>query len=195
MRREGLSPSPLTGEGEGESKPARETARVFFALWPDEVFSKQLHQASAVLHQAHGGRRMQPDTVHLTLLFIGAIARERLPELQAAASAIRAPKFDVVFDRPDCWRHNRIAFLTASQAPNGLFDLVKALEMQTEQTGIAFDRRPYTPHITLVRNADCTKTKPALEPMVWAARDFVLVESSLNSAEASYEQIARWPLL
>lgn len=171
------------------------TARVFFALWPDEALRKCLHLASGVLHQAHGGRRMKPDTVHLTLLFIGSLARERLPELQAAASAIQAPKFDVLFDQADCWRHNRIAFLTASQAPYGLLDLVNALETQTAHAGITFDRRPYKPHITLVRNADCTKTKPALEPIEWAAREFVLVESSLNSNGASYQQLARWPLL
>lgn len=192
------------------------TARVFFALWPDAALRTELNKASVQLHQNHGGRRMKPDTVHLTLLFIGAIARERLPDLQAAASAIQAAKFDVIFDLPDCWRHNRIAFLTASQAPDGLFDLVKALETQTTQAGIAFDRRPYKPHITLVRNADCKnavsveanageaevkrsgrsqKAKPAVVPISWLARDFVLVESSLDSNGASYKQLARWPLL
>lgn len=178
---------------QGLTEPA--TARVFFALWPDEPLRKQLHQASGALHQVHGGRRMKPDTLHLTLLFIGAVARERLPELQAAASTIQASKFDVLFDRADCWRHNRIAFLTANQAPKGLFDLVEALEVQTAQAGIAFDHRPYKPHITLVRNADCTKTNPALVPIHWAARDFVLLESRLDSTRASYKQLARWALL
>lgn len=171
------------------------TARVFFALWPDKALRRQLHQASGRLHQAHGGRRMKPDTVHLTLLFIGSIERERLPELQAVASAIRVPQFDVAFDQADCWRHNRIAFLTASQAPNGLFELVKALEVQVSQTGIAYDRRSYKPHITLVRNADCTKIKPALEPIIWAAREFVLVESKVDSNGANYQQLARCSLL
>ncbi|MBI5937225.1 MAG: RNA 2',3'-cyclic phosphodiesterase [Betaproteobacteria bacterium] len=170
-------------------------ARVFFALWPDEALRQQLHQASGLLHQAHGGRRMPPDTVHLTLLFIGSLPRERLPELQAPADAIQAPKFDVAFDQADCWRHNRIAFLTASQPPAGLFDLVRSLETQASMAGIAFDRRPYKPHITLVRNADCRKAKPALAPILWAARDFVLVESRSDSNGASYSQLARWQLL
>lgn len=214
-----------------------ETARVFFALWPDEPLRHSLHKASDLLHQAHGGRRMQPDTMHLTLLFIGALARERLPELQMAAANIQLPQFEVVFDQADCWPHNHIAFLAASRPPAGLFDLVRTLEAQVDQAGIAFDRRPYKPHITLVRNADCKKEnvvsveanfdevevkrsgrnqntvsvqanvgevelkrsgrnpKPALKPLLWAARDFVLVESNSNANGASYKELARWCLL
>ncbi|NWG87814.1 MAG: RNA 2',3'-cyclic phosphodiesterase [Hydrogenophilaceae bacterium] len=192
------------------------TARVFFALWPDETLRQALNQASDLLHQVHGGRRTKPDTLHLTLLFVGSLERDRLPELQAAAAHIQLPRFEVAFDRVDCWRHNRIGFLTASQPPAGLFDLVQALEAQVSEAGIAFDRRPYKPHITLLRNADCKnavsvqanvdevevkrsgrkqKSKPALAPILWAARDFVLVESSLDSNGASYREIARWPLL
>ncbi len=192
----------------------KETARVFFALWPDEELRAQLHKASGLLHRAHGGRRMQADTVHLTLLFVGTIARERLSDLQAAANSIQLPRFDVTFDQADCWRHNRIAFLTASEPPAGLFDLVRALEALAAQADIAFDHRPYKPHITLVRNADCKNAvsvqanvgeagversgrnpRPAPEPILWPARDFVLVESSSNANGASYRVLARWPLL
>lgn len=173
------------------------TARVFFALWPDEALRKKLHKASGLLHRAHGGRQMQPDSVHLTLLFIGALARERLAELQAAAANIQLPRFEIACDRADCWAHNHIAFLTASQPPVGLVDLVHTLEAQVAATGIDFDRRPHKPHITLVRNADCTKAsqKPALPPILWAARDFVLVESNSNRDGASYSELARWRLL
>lgn len=180
---------------QGLASAAKATARVFFALWPDEALREELHQASGLLHAVHGGRRMNPATVHLTLLFVGALERARLPELQAAASAIQLPSCSVAFDQADCWRHNRIAFLTASQPPAGLFDLVGALERQVDQAGIAFDRRPYKPHITLVRNADCKKDIPALKPIVWAARDFVLMESNSNANGASYQELARWPLL
>ncbi len=179
---------------QGLNDAARQTARVFFALWPDAALREQLHRASGLLHQAHGGRRMKPETVHLTLLFVGSLERERLPELQAAADGIRVPSFDVVFDRADCWRHNRIAFLSASQPPAALFDLVNALETRVGLADIRFDRRPYKPHITLLRQADCKKNSPVLTPIVWAARDFVLVESKLDSEGAGYRELARWRL-
>lgn len=200
----------MRSEVAGEST----AARVFFALWPDEAVRRRLHEASGQLHKLRGGRRIHPDKLHLTLLFIGALARERLEDLINAAASVRAPAFDVRFDQPECWRRNRIAFLGASEAPAALFALVAALEESVAQADIEFDRRPYKAHITLLRNADCRKEdgasaqagfgtadvkrsgpSPALEPIEWAARDFVLVESCVSDKGASYRVLARWPLL
>lgn len=171
--------------------------RVFFALWPDAPVSAELDAAAGELHKLRGGRRSRPDTLHLTLVFIGELDANRLPELLAAAEDIAVPGFDVLFDRTDCWRHNQIAFLGASQTPFALLKLVTQLESRLTARDIPFDRRPYVPHITLLRKADCNPemTNPALAPIRWPARDFVLVSSSLRSGGALYEQLGRWPLL
>lgn len=184
--------------------PDAATARVFFALWPDEALRGALTRASQCLHGRHGGRLMQPDSLHLTLVFVGQVAAGRIPDLMAMAGAIRAHAFDVVFDQAACWRHNHIAFLGARQCPDPLLALVKALEQGLRGLDIAFDQRPYKPHITLVRNADCSrqgdqeeggKENPALGPICWPARDFVLVKSSLRPEGARYVELGRWPLL
>lgn len=172
----------------------RETARVFFALWPDERVRAQLDQAAARLHKLRGGRRTRAETIHLTLLFVGDVPRERLPQLQACAAGIEVPAFEVAFDQAECWQRNRIAFLTASKPPEALLMLVDGLERALVQAGIPFDRRPYKAHITLVRNADCRKTNAATDPIFWPARDFVLVESSLTREGARYAQLGRYPL-
>jgi 2'-5' RNA ligase len=82
-------------------------------------------------------------------------------------------------------------------SPPALLELVGQLELRLTAAGIAFDRRPYVPHITLLRKADCNPgiENPALAPIRWPARDFVLVRSSLRSGGALYEQMGRWPLL
>ncbi len=191
---EGLSPA-LGGQ-----------ARVFFALWPDAALRLRLDEAAGRLHEVYGGRRIRPEKLHLTLLFVGAVPRGRLDELQAAAAAVRAPAFRAGFDQVECWRRNRIVFLGASQPPPQLYDLVADLERQVDLAGIGFDRRPYKAHITLLRNADCRRGAPAdpqrtaarknpAPPIVWAARDFVLVESGIDDAGARYRVLARWPLL
>lgn len=177
------------------SQAAAETARVFFALWPDAAVRQKLHTLSGQLHALRGGRRTRPETLHLTLLFIGAIERARLPDLQAVAATVRVPAFDVAFDRVDCWRHNRIAHLGASAPASGLLDLVAGLENVVAAMGIPFDQRPYKAHITLVRHADCRSSDPEIEPLVWSAREFVLVESRLDTAGASYAERGRWPLV
>jgi 2'-5' RNA ligase len=174
-----------------------ERMRVFFALWPDAEVRQRLDAAAGKLHALRGGRRTRAETIHLTLVFIGEIAVERLPDVFTAAAEVAVPKFEVVFDQTDCWRHNRIAHLGAGVAPSALQELVRQLEARLQGADIPFDRRPYVPHVTLLRKADCSPQmeNPALAPMPWPARDFILVRSSLRSGGARYEQIGRWPLL
>lgn len=174
--------------------PSGDVARVFFALWPDEGTAHLLDRAAARLHRLRGGRRTRRQTIHLTLVFLGDVDRSKLAELIAAAGRVVGESFALHLDRAECWRHNRIAFLTAEETPPALLSLVRDLELALAGTGFAFDRRPYKAHITLLRHADCAKENPALEPIHWAAREFVLVESVLGAAGASYTTLARFPL-
>lgn len=177
----------------GADAPA-DTARVFFALWPDDEVRQQLDQAAATLHRLRGGRRSRVETLHLTLVFNGTLPREQLPIVEACARAVKVPAFSVDFDRSHCWRHNRIAFLTASKPPEALPRLVAELERALQQAGIPFDRRPYKAHITLVRNADCGPEDPPMPPIRWSAREFLLLESRLGCEGASYVPLARFAL-
>lgn len=179
-------------------------ARVFFALWPDEGVRKALAAATGKLHALHGGRQTRPDSIHLTLVFIGQVDQERIHELLVMAQAIQVAHFDIDFDKAECWRHNRIGCLGASETPEGLRALVMALESGLKTLEIPYDKRPYKPHITLLRKADCRKVtdtgetekkNPALGPIRWPARDFVLVKSSLRPDGARYGELGRWPLL
>lgn len=173
-------------------------SRVFFALWPTPELRARVHRETQRLHGLLDGRPTHPDSLHLTLVFVGGVDNRLLPALAEAASQVRCAPFEMRFDRVDCWRHNRIAHLGATQPPPALFDLVERLSSHLKAAGIGFDERAYTPHITLIRKADCSRMerneKPALEPIRWLARDFVLVRSSLRPDGARYEQLGRWPL-
>jgi len=188
-------------------EPLPETARVFFALWPDAALQASLAKEAKRLHELLGGRRTRTETIHLTLLFVGAYPRAGLPELIEAARRLRLPDFELVFDQADCWRHNRIAFLGASEPPQPLQELVAGLEGVARDFGIAYDRRPYKPHITLLRHARCTKKSPvedrafveriqipAPAPQRWRADAFMLMESRLAPSGASYAMLERFPL-
>lgn len=172
----------------------RGTARVFFALWPEEALSTRLDQAAARMHQSLGGRRTRRATIHMTLVFLGDMPRSRLAALVDAAGRIAGESFTLDLDRMDCWRHNRVAFLAPSEPPGALLALVNDLEAGLTSAGFSFDKRPYKPHVTLLRKADCGHEKPALEPISWAARAFVLVESVPGPAGVTYEVLARFPL-
>ena len=170
-------------------------ARVFFALWPDPGLRRALVRARDALHGNLSGRSMREDSLHLTLVFIGDISESRLSELTALAAALRVEAFDFRLDQAACWRHNRIGHLAASQIPEAMLALVQGLEQGLDRLELPYDQRPYRPHVTLVRNADCKNRNPALEPITWEARDFVLVRSTLRADGARYEELGRWPLL
>lgn len=183
------------------------TARLFLAIWPGAVTRKPLVTARDCLHAALGGKPSRPETLHLTLVFIGALPWERLPALKAELASIKAAAFDMTFDRTHCWRHNRIACVTPSVPPAELFALVEKLEARLDRLAIDFDRRPYRPHITLVRKADCRKANPAegrvpcppglggIRPIVWSADSFVLVESVSTPSGVRYDILERYALL
>lgn len=182
-------------------RPAAGPARVFVALWPTPPVRERLAEEGRRLHKHLGGRLTRPETVHMTLVFIGDLPRDRLPDLRAALVGTVPPAFELVFDTAECWRHNRIACLGASNPPAVLFDLVKSLESQVRALGVAFDRRPYRPHVTLLRKAQCKN--PTLgrvlrwgtdSDVVWPVTEFTLVESALTSPSSRYAVLARFPL-
>ena len=178
-------------------------SRVFFALWPDARVRERLAAEARNLQRRLGGRATRPDTLHLTLLFIGDVDDSRLAGLIRAAERVESPGFVMCLDHAHCWRHNHIAYRGIRHPPAQLTDLVRLLAEQVERVGVGFDAKPFKPHVTLVRKADCDgfddsgnveTESPASDSVFWSARDFVLVKSSLRPDGARYEQLGRWPL-
>jgi 2'-5' RNA ligase len=68
------------------------SVRLFFALWPDAATVRMLTQWAQQAHAACGGRIMRPDTLHLTLAFLGDTPPEVVHALaQATATQRIAP--------------------------------------------------------------------------------------------------------
>jgi RNA 2',3'-cyclic 3'-phosphodiesterase len=176
--------------------------RVFFALWPDTDAAARLHMIARNWHEVLGGRVMREDSLHATLAFIGDVAPQRLPDLCAVADGIRLPGMRPAFDRGGCWRHNRIAYMGMRETPEALRSLQSELVASLRAADFSLETRPFSPHITLLRKANCLasdaaaeKENPATEPVIWSVRDFVLVMSSVGANGSRYEQIGAWPLL
>lgn len=186
-----------------ELKPAR----VFLALWPEALIRDRLAETGQRLHKFMPGRLTRPETIHLTLVFIGDLGRDRIPELIDKLGKVEAPSFRIDFDRADCWRHNRVAYLAPSRPPEALFRLVAGLESVLDDLAIPFDRRSYQPHVTLVRKAACPKANPAvgrvsdspewgdIRPIMWSAGCFVLVESVPIPVGVRYDKLGSFSLL
>ncbi len=184
----------MTDSGPTEPRPAQpETLRLFFALWPDDATRDALNHTGKWLHQHWGGRRMRADTLHITLAFLGSTPVDQLDALFACADTVQSHAFELVLDQTGYWRHNRIGWLGANEAPPQHLDLVGALNTALQAADFPVDARPHVPHVTLLRNTAGGEI-PACEPVRWPVSDFVLVKSVTEPDGAHYEVIRRWSL-
>jgi RNA 2',3'-cyclic 3'-phosphodiesterase len=169
---------------------AAETQRLFFALWPDGSLQAKL--ASWARQAAGRGRAMRQENIHLTLAFLGDTETALVPDLIALASAVRFAPIRLPLDRVGYWKHNRIIWCGAEQDAPALTGLVSELRARLDAAGIAYDRKPFVSHMTLVRNAAGLDAAPAWVALAWELADFALVTSVRVEGRVRYEVLQRF---
>ncbi len=184
--------SELTSNSFSSTASSSAVKRVFFALWPNQVVRAALAELSRQVHSYCGGRSADAASLHMTLAFLGAVPEKRIDALRAMASEVRFARFTLELDSVGCWRHNHIAWIAPQTASPGLSDLVAKLEAQLAVSGFTFDQRPFAPHVTLVRKADCKSGLPSCAAPGWQIEEFVLVESAIGHPGTAYRIIGCW---
>ena len=189
---------------EGGTKPQNKpaTARVFFALWPSPALASALADLAIAAARRYGGRSSRPDTIHLTLAFLGEVPEATLPTLCALAAEIKAPPFELVVDRLGFWPHNKLLWAGCSTIPAPLQDMVLTLQKSLIAAGFTPDRtdRPFTPHLTLLRKVPVisqpgsAEPLPEISPLPWHCTRWVLVRSHSNAQGANYRAIGEFLL-
>jgi 2'-5' RNA ligase len=170
--------------------PAAETVRLFFALWPASELQERL--ATWAKQAAGKGRAMRRENIHLTLAFLGDTKASLVPDLIALARDLAFPPLRLPLDHVGYWKHNRIIWCGAEQDPPALSALVSELRARLDSVGIAYDRKPFVSHITLVRNAAGLDAAPAWVPLVWELADFALVTSVRIEGRVGYQVLRRF---
>ena len=167
--------------------------RLFFALWPDDTARAALADWGRRIHRVTGGHPTRAETIHQTLAFLGDCEPARLAAVEGAAGRVHPRRFELVLDRAGVWNHNRIAWAGTSAVPPELAALVADLRAALVEARFALDRKPFVPHLTLVRNTRHGGALPALEPIRWPITGFVLVRSQLRADASDYAIQGRWP--
>uniref|UniRef100_UPI002FDC87E7 2'-5' RNA ligase family protein n=1 Tax=Pelomicrobium sp. TaxID=2815319 RepID=UPI002FDC87E7 len=72
--------------------------RLFFALWPDEALERRLVRLVDRVVLACGGRGVPAGKLHLTLVFLGDVERERVAPLRALAASVDGPQVELTLD-------------------------------------------------------------------------------------------------
>lgn len=155
-----------------------DTARVFFAIWPESQERRALASWQDALQTRFGGRLMRPETLHVTLVFLGSVARDRLEALKLAAEEVSPARFDLCFDEVRYWGHNHILYAAPGVVPPELQDWVQDLRQRLHLHHFAFELQEYQPHVTLLRNVHANDDPlPKMSPVTWQVNGFVLVQS------------------
>jgi 2'-5' RNA ligase len=166
--------------------------RLFFALWPGPALQQRLYDTGRALLAARIGRRLPPENLHLTLLFLGAVGAPQRDCLLAAAAAVRAPRFTLRLDTAGYWRRPQLLWLGCRETPAPLLSLVETVRALAADCSLTPESRPYVPHLTLVRKLRRPLRPAAPEAVDWEVDGFALVESRTDATGARYTPIASW---
>lgn len=167
---------------------AASTARLFVALWPGERVRDALAASAAEWRFAPGATRVRPERLHLTLHFLGAVDRGRLPELRRALAQVNSPRFTLTLSRPALWSGG-IAVLEPERVPPELAQMHAALAPALVRLGLPVETRPFRPHVTLARRAAGASPPPPGAAVNWPVDGHALVESRRGG---DYVVVERW---
>ncbi|TNF33940.1 MAG: RNA 2',3'-cyclic phosphodiesterase [Gammaproteobacteria bacterium] len=171
------------------------TRRLFFALWPSDdvraAMVKVFKQSSQAKLRA---KTVMPGNLHITLHFIGNVDTERQACLHQAATSVRSEPFNLRLDRYGHFYQARVFWLGCSDIPPVLKQLYTDLATAFTGCGYTADKRPYAPHVTLMRKL--LKPGPLIQPEAihWPVREFVMLESLSHPEGVEYRVIERYPL-
>lgn len=171
-----------------EQAERRQSARLFFALWPNEAVRQQL-----AAHRPDTGQAVPTENLHLTLVFLGLVDSVQQRQLVEAAAEIAIEPFQLRLERLEHWRRSRMTWLMLDATPPGLLSLHQQLNAAAAAAGLVVEQRCYKPHVTLARKAPPVSAH-SIKPIDWAVMDFCLVESATQASGSQYTVRQHWPL-
>ncbi|RTZ43296.1 RNA 2',3'-cyclic phosphodiesterase [Candidimonas sp. SYP-B2681] len=182
----------------GGLTPSTATQRVFFAFWPSAEAADQIADWARHAHAVCGGRMMRPESLHMTLAFLGSIPVDKVTQLIQAAPAWSIPvgtvelrhfgRFygpRVVWLGPSIDDSDRIQWLDEAYAT--LWDHLEPLGWQRPAS-------VFRPHVSLLRKAGAGDLTTLPQPNLrWTPVQCVLVVSRPSTNGSHYEVLARLP--
>jgi 2'-5' RNA ligase len=167
--------------------------RLFFALWPDPEVRERLAALAGRL-DVGGGRRTPPQSLHVTLLFLGEVDAARRSCVETVAGGVRSAPFDLALDRTGWWRRPQVLWAGATRTPEALATLAARLQQGCAACGFPPEDRPFAVHATLARRVMAAPPPRGFDPIPWSVSEFCLVESRLERGGSEYRVLRSWPL-
>ena len=194
--------------------------RIFIALDIDDAVRQRLQRfLEGVREFAPEARWVRPESLHITLKFIGEKPAETVEQVQGALAEVRCPRVEVTLRCYGFFPTAKAArvFWVGIEAGPQLEALAKSVEEATAKLGIPREDHAFSPHLTLARRGggsgaprwhkgdapnrsfqhlqEKLAALPPLEFGTMTAREFFLYKSQLMRGGARYTKIAGFPLL
>ena len=193
--------------------------RIFIALDIDDAIRQRLQRfMEGVSGFAPDARWVRPESLHVTLKFVGEKPIETVEEIKRALSSIRAEDIEISFRGYGFFptaKAARVFWVGIDSGPK-LPCLAKAVDDSTFALGIPKEDHPYTPHLTLARgggrsgapshrkedvpNKNFQRLQEKLVALptpdfgTMTAHEFFLYQSQLSPGGSRYTKIATFAL-
>ncbi len=187
--------------------------RLFVAMDPDDRAREALRRWQQQLATAvpeRSVRWVRAEHYHLTLVFLGNVAAESVPDLRSRLADALAgrPALDLTLGAPGAFPSlavPRVIWVEVSGNLAALETLQQAIAAATSGLGDYREERPFSPHLTLgrvvARNLQTAraigerlKHAPAPEPCAWRGAEVRLYQSALQPTGPVYSVLAGFPV-
>ncbi|PIV76033.1 MAG: RNA 2',3'-cyclic phosphodiesterase [Rhodobacteraceae bacterium CG17_big_fil_post_rev_8_21_14_2_50_65_11] len=161
----------------------------------------------AMIGGLRAGRAVPRETLHLTLSFLGDPSEEQLEELHGTLETLHAPAPELRVGGLDWFGPGTARILAAIVEPvPELVSLQAEVERRARKLGLTPERRPFRPHVTLVRfrrqippeeSAALRRflaNPPLVRVPVQRAPEVSLQASTLSKDGARYDTLAAYTL-
>jgi RNA 2',3'-cyclic 3'-phosphodiesterase len=156
--------------------------------------------AAQLLATGFAAKYARPESLHVTLAFLGNVDPARCDALSDALLAARGPRFEIRFDRLGAFPHERrprVVFVGARDQGSGFRGLAGRVREVYRGAGFTFEDDPLA-HVTIARVRESHRPLPMLElePIPLTVAAVTLFESVFDKERnvSRYEVLFRLPL-
>ncbi len=183
--------------------PAAATSRLFFGLAvPAEVRAAAGRFQDAARRAPGAARFPHLEDLHITLAFLGRTETAQIPALVALAAAAAAGACAFALRTGPAGGFplaGRARILWLGFEPHPALDALAARLRDALRAGrVAFDEKPFMPHLTLARFREpvdlARLALPPLEPLSFTVREITLFRSVPVPEGTSYQKVGKAPL-
>lgn len=159
------------------------------------MLRQQIDERVRPFLSGRNARIIPPANFHITLAFLGAVGEENLPQVIEAADQVKSEAFEVTLAQLELWKNSQLACLAITPTPPPLRALVDRLRINLLARNVQADQKEFKGHVTIAREWQDKSLDTQIEPLIWTADEFVLVESKSRHTGSEYSVVGRWPLM